>query len=114
MTTKPNKMNKLIKTGLILLLPATLVLASGCGIKKMIKNAGTISYEVKPNPLELHGDSIAITVTGDFPPKYFHKKATLEVTPVLKYDGGEKTLKSITLRGDKVEGAGEGISYDQG
>lgn len=107
-------MNKLIKSGLLLLLPFFALLISSCGIKKMIKNAGNISYEVKPNPLELHGDSITITVSGDFPPKYFHKKATLDVNPVIKYDGGEKALRSITLRGDKVEGAGEGISFDQG
>lgn len=107
-------MNKLIKSALLFFLPVLALLFSGCGIKKMIKNAGSISYEVKPNPLELHGDSIMITVSGDLPPKYFHKKATLDVNPVIKYDGGEKALRSITLRGDKVEGAGEGISFDQG
>lgn len=80
----------------------------------MIKNAGTITYEAKPNPMELHGDSVRVTVTGNFPSKYFNKKATLIVTPVVKYKGGEKALKSITLRGDKVEGAGDGISYDNG
>lgn len=107
-------MNKLFKSALLLLLPVTVAVTPGCGIKKMIKNAGTISYEVKPNPLEMHGDTIRVAVDGNFPPKYFHKKANLEVTPVLKYNGGEKVLKSITLRGDKVEGAGEAISYDQG
>ncbi|MEZ5174306.1 MAG: hypothetical protein R2850_12560, partial [Bacteroidia bacterium] len=94
-------MNKLFKSALLLLLPVTIAVTPGCGIKKMIKNAGTISYEVKPNPLEMHGDTIRVAVDGNFPPKYFHKKATLEVTPVLKYNGGEKVLKSITLRGDK-------------
>ncbi|MEX1188560.1 MAG: hypothetical protein WED33_04830 [Bacteroidia bacterium] len=107
-------MNKFIKSLILLVIPFSVALISGCGIKKMIKNAGSITYEVKPNPLELHGDSIKVSVTGDFPAKYFHKKATLEIIPVLKYDGGEKVLKSITLRGDKVEGAGEGISFDQG
>jgi tetratricopeptide (TPR) repeat protein len=107
-------MNKIIKAAIILLIPVSILTMNSCGIKKMIKNAGTISYEAKPNPLELHGDTVKVTVTGNFPAKYFHKKATLVLTPVVKYDGGEKTLKTITLRGDKVEGAGEGISYDQG
>ncbi len=107
-------MNQLFKSALLLLLPVSVAITPGCGIKKMIKNAGDISYEVKPNPLEMHGDTIRVAVNGNFPPKYFHKKATLEVTPVLKYTGGEKALKSITLRGDKVEGAGEGISFTEG
>ena len=83
-------------------------------IKKMIKDAGKISYEAKPNPLELHGDSVKVTVTGNFPAKYFHKKATFIVTPVVKYAGGEKELKSITLRGDKVDGGGQNITYTEG
>lgn len=107
-------MNKLKKTGLLFLCPAAILLTNGCGIKKMIKNAGDISYEVTPNPLELHGDSVRVAVNGNFPAKYFHKKATLTVTPVVKYNGGEKALKDIVLRGDKVQGAGENISYTQG
>jgi tetratricopeptide (TPR) repeat protein len=107
-------MNKILKAAILLLIPVSILTMNSCGIKKMIKNAGTISYEAKPNPLELHGDTVKVTVTGNFPAKYFHKKATLVLTPVVKYDGGEKTLKTITLRGDKVEGAGDGISYDKG
>lgn len=107
-------MNKFTKAGLLLLIPATLMSVASCGIKKMIKDAGKVSYEAKPNPLELHGDSVKVSVSGNFPAKYFHKKATVVVTPVVKYNGGEKELKSITLRGDKVEGGGQNITYTEG
>lgn len=107
-------MNKFTKAGLLFIIPITLLGVASCGIKKMVKDAGKISYEAKPNPLELHGDSVKVSVTGNFPAKYFHKKATLTVTPVIKYTGGEKELKSIILRGDKVEGAGQNITYTEG
>lgn len=93
---------------------AMITVASSCGIKKMIKDAGKIAYTVTPDPLELHGDSVRITVNGDFPQKYFHKKATVVVTPVVKYNGGEKTLKTLTLKGEKLEGSGQSISYTEG
>ena len=33
-----------------------------------------LSYSTTPNPLELHGDSVAITVTVNIPPKGIKKK----------------------------------------
>jgi outer membrane protein OmpA-like peptidoglycan-associated protein len=87
---------------------------TGCGIGKMVKNADKISYTVKPDPLELHGDSVRIAVNGTFPAKFFHKKAELTITPVVKYAGGEKELKDIVFRGEKVEGGGKSISNKEG
>ncbi len=107
-------MNKFTKAVLLFIIPVTMLSVASCGIKKMIKDAGKITYEAKPNPLELHGDSVKISISGNFPAKYFHKKAILTVTPVVKYNGGEKELKSIILRGDKVEGAGQNITYTEG
>lgn len=80
----------------------------------MVKRAGDVTYEVSPNPLELHGDSVKITVNGTMPTNYFHKKATVTVTPVVKYKSNEKELKNIVLKGDKVEGSGQSISFKEG
>ena len=90
------------------------VFLTSCGVKKMIKDAPKVSYESTPKPLEVHADSIKINITGSFPAKYFHKKAVLTVVPVVKYKGGEKELKSIVLRGDKVDGEGTQISKKEG
>jgi tetratricopeptide (TPR) repeat protein len=88
---------------------------AGCnGLGKMSKNAGTVKYEVTPNPLELHGDSVAITVKGTYPPKYFAKKVSLTVTPSLKSASGEKSFKPITIVGEKVEGNGTKINMKAG
>ena len=72
-------------------------------LKKMSENAENVQYSVNPNPLELHGDSVAMSVTGKIPPEYFHKKAIVEVTPVLKTKGTNpeviQEFETLTLVG---------------
>lgn len=72
------------------------------GLKKMVKKANTITYELVPNPLEMHGDSIVVNINGKFPEKYFQKKVVLTANPVIKYSGGERPLKPITLKGESI------------
>lgn len=93
----------------------TTALLVGCnGLGKMVKKQSTFSYDVKPNPLEMHGDSIGFTVTGKYPAKVFAKKATVTLTPVVKYAGGEKALKPVILVGEKATDPGQKISYEKG
>jgi hypothetical protein len=49
-----------------------------------------------------------------YPAKIFAKKATVTVTPVVKYNGGEKALKPVILVGEKATGSGQKISYEKG
>ena len=91
------------------------VLLIGCnGLGKMVKKQGLITYDVKPNPLEMHGDSVVFSVSGKYPAKLFAKKATVTVTPVVKYSGTEKAMKPVILVGDKAVGSGQKISYEKG
>jgi Flp pilus assembly protein TadD len=93
----------------------TTALLVGCnGLGKMVKKQATITYDIKPNPLEMHGDSVGFTVTGKYPAKVFAKKATVTVSPVVKYAGGEKALKPVVLVGEKATGSGQKISYTTG
>lgn len=93
----------------------TAVFLTGCnGLGKMIKKQSLITYDVKPNPVEMHGDSITFSVTGKYPAKLFAKKAVVTVTPVYKYNGGEKALKPVVLVGEKATGSGQKISYEKG
>lgn len=89
-------------------------LASCSGLGKLVKNADKITYKVTPDPMEMHGDSIIVSVTGTYPAKVFPKKATVTTIPVIKYNGGEKALKPVVLIGEKVEGAGTKISNAKG
>ena len=93
----------------------TTALLVGCnGLGKMVKKQSTFSYDVKPNPLDMHGDSVGFTVTGKYPAKIFAKKATVTLTPVVKYAGGEKALKPVILVGEKATDPGQKISYEKG
>jgi tetratricopeptide (TPR) repeat protein len=89
-------------------------LTSCSGLGKLVKNADKITYKVTPDPMEMHGDSVTVTIAGTYPAKVFPKKATVTTTPVIKYNGGEKALKPLVLIGEKVEGTGMKISNSKG
>ena len=91
------------------------VILSGCaGLQKMKKNASQIQFKVTPELLEAHAGEVDVAIDGRFPAKYFNKKATLEITPVIKYDGGETELAPVTVQGEKVEANNRVISYTSG
>ncbi len=69
---------------------------------------------VNPNPLTVVGDKITAEITGTFPVKKFGTKATVVVTPVLVYEGGEAVAESVTYVGEKIKENGDQISYKMG
>ena len=78
---------------------AAAAITSGCGVKT---NMGTNNYTVNPNPLEVKGDSILITMTATVPAKSFNPKANVQFQPYLKTAKGDVQLKAVTLGGEKV------------
>jgi tetratricopeptide (TPR) repeat protein len=107
-------MKKVTFNYLLLFVAATVFLASCGGLKKMADKAQELKNNVTPNPLEMHAEKVPVKFNGTIPPKYFDKKAILVITPVLKYNTGEYTLKTKTLQGEKVEDNNPVISYDNG
>ncbi|HOS73384.1 MAG TPA: hypothetical protein PLZ75_13145 [Bacteroidales bacterium] len=105
---------KKISSYFILFLAAAVM--TGCsGLNKMKKNQDTIRYEVTPKVLEAHGGIVGLTIKGEFPEKYFDKKATLTATPVLVYDGGETPYEKVqVLQGEKVMANNQVITYSGG
>lgn len=83
---------------------------SGCGKFNLNK----IAYKVVPSPLEYKGDTVEVTITAEYPKKTMPKKALAEVTPILKYKGGEKAYKTIYLKGEKATGDGQVVKKDGG
>ncbi|WP_300814022.1 tetratricopeptide repeat protein [uncultured Bacteroides sp.] len=71
-------------------------------------------FTVTPQVLEAVGGKVPATINGKFPEKYFNKKAIVEVTPVLKWEGGEAKGQSAVFQGEKVEGNEQTISYKMG
>lgn len=72
------------------------------------------NFTVTPSPLEAEGGKVPVTINGRFPEKYMKKKATVTVTPVLRYNGGEAKGQPATFQGEKVAGNNQEISYKVG
>lgn len=83
-------------------------------LSNMTKRASEVTYSVTPNPLEMHNDSIDVTIAGSIPPKFFNKKVAVNITPTLQYNGGEKAFETLTLVGEESEVEGQKINYEQG
>jgi tetratricopeptide (TPR) repeat protein len=91
------------------------IIFTGCGeLNKMVKMAPQVRFDVTPKVLEMHGDSVEATVKVTFPSKFFQKKALLEITPVLKYEGGEKAFTSLKLQGEDVQDNNKVVSFISG
>lgn len=71
-------------------------------------------FKCNPNPLEVKGGKVDATITGTFPVKYFNKKATLTVTPVMRFEGKEVKGTPSVFQGEKVVGNNKTISYKAG
>ena len=102
-----------------IVLGSAVVLAVGCSSpNKMLKEAATVRYNVTPDPLEMKGDSVDVSINVVYPPKYFNKYAVVKVTPVLKGEGASVAYPEVILQGEKVQGNGgvianAGGSYTQ-
>ena len=105
------------RTNVIYLATLLIVIAlTSCGsFKKMKPNHNLVKYTVTPNPVEMHGDEVSISVSGKFPEKYFDKSAVIEATPYIKSaNGTEIALKPVKLQGEKAEDNGKVIKYAEG
>ena len=91
-----------------------LALTACGGMNKMAKMANQVQWDVTPKVLEMHGDSVEVEISVTFPPKYFQKAAILELTPVLKYEGGEKAFESKAVQGESVQANNEVCSFANG
>ena len=91
---------------------AALTLVGCNGLGKMAKNAPTVTNNVDPNPLIVRGDSVELNITGQYPEKYFAKKATVSVTPVLVYANGEQAYEAAFYQGEDAAGNYKVISYE--
>ncbi|MBO4417131.1 MAG: hypothetical protein J5801_03300 [Bacteroidales bacterium] len=87
---------------LLLIAFACLAVISCNKVSKMADLANLVKVECDPEILEVVADNIDADVTVTFPAKYFHKKAILEVVPVMKFDGQEVAGEPFVYQGEKV------------
>lgn len=92
------------------------VAAASCSKSRaeQMKLAENVKVSCAPEVLALVGDKIPAEITVTYPAKYFHPKATLEVTPVLVYEGGEQAAQTFTYQGEKVKDNYTVVAYGGG
>jgi hypothetical protein len=90
------------------------VLLSGCGLNRMTTQYEEINFKVTPQIIETHSGKINFSLDVDIPEKYFAKNATIDFTPVLVFEGGEKNFKTITIQGEEATGGEATIFKDKG
>jgi len=72
------------------------------------------NFNVTPTPLETVGNQIPVTVNGTFPEKWFHKNATVTITPVLKFGNSEVPGTPFSYQGENISGNRVTIPHNKG
>lgn len=99
------------KLGYAVALSAVIALSS---CSKKLGDFASDYFTTNPNPLEVVGEKVPATVTGNIPAKFFVKNAEVTVTPYLVYNGTETASQSYSFQGENVRGNAPVISYDRG
>lgn len=97
------------------LLLLTFFFSSCAGWKKMVDRADEIGMTVNPDPIEMHAEKVEVNIDVSFPQEYFHKKAIVHATPIVKYDNGQELeLETKSFQGEKVTENYSVVSYSNG
>ena len=99
------------KQSLILTLALVVLTFFGCKPPKEFID----SIKATPNPAEYKGGKIEVVFEGNFPNKYFGKKMTMQVVPVLTTaDGKVYKAEPVNYQGEKVKDNNDVIKYKVG
>lgn len=88
------------------------VVISSCSSK--LGELSSDLFTMSPQVLETVAGQVPVTINGKFPEYYFKKKGVLEVTPVLKWNGGEVKGQTVTFQGEKIQGNDQTVPYAAG
>ena len=95
-----------------LAMAAILMALASCSGK--LKPLAADYIKADPQPLEAVGGQVPVTISIAYPAKWFKKNATLTITPVLRYAGGETWGTAYTFQGEKVRANNQVIAYATG
>ena len=105
----------MLRTKATFLAIASALFLAGCAtLGSMEKAIDTLGLKVSPETLILKGSEVEVTITGNFPAKYFGKKISLEATPVLVCEGGEAAFETEGFQGEDVAGNYTVVSFENG
>ena len=97
-------------------LAALCILAASCSKSRFeqMALAENVKIECTPEILTATAGNIPAKITVTYPEGYFHPQATMDVTPVLVYEGGEVAFKTFTYQGEKVKDNNKIVSKNGG
>lgn len=102
------------RTHLLSLLFAVAVVLFATSCSSKLKPLSQNNFNVTPTPLETVGNQVPVTVNGTFPEKWFHKNATVTITPVLKFGNQELTGTPFSYQGESISGNRISIPHNRG
>ncbi len=73
---------------------------SSCTLPQMIKAAKEQKLEVKPNPLEVHKDTVNLDLSGNLPVKMLRKGTIYTLNTFYKYGENELALEPVALKAE--------------
>lgn len=73
---------------------------TGCTLPQMIKLAKDQKLEVKPNPLEVHKDTVNFDLSGNLPAKLLKKGTVYTLNTFYKYGDNELALPAIPFKAE--------------
>ncbi len=103
-------MKRFLKVSLASLIAAVTLTSCNC-FKKISQNIDEIGIVSTPAVLTLKGTSVDAVCSLEVPAKTFTKTATLKVTPVLVYEGGEIVGTPKYFQGESVKDNYTVVSY---
>mgnify|MGYP000156196635 CR=1 FL=1 len=71
---------------------------------------GDLDYTLDKDPVEMHGDSVRVSITVKVPEKGMPKKGSAIFTPTL----GNKAFSPIEIKGEKAIGNGKTVNFKPG
>lgn len=96
----------------LLPLTACALLLAACGGTPAALQSTDFAYS--PQPLFIEGQSMAVEVMGQLPPKSVAPKALVTLTPCLFWEGGGLLGDSLIVQGERVEGMHQIVSHKHG
>lgn len=99
---------------ILLAVCAAVMMLATTSCSKKLQPLSADNFAVNPSPLVEVGGQVDATITVNYPEKYFQKKATLTITPVLVYATGEVEGESVSFQGEKILGNDKTINFKMG
>src|SRR5260221_6320609 len=73
---------------------------AGCTLPQMIKTAKNQSIQTKPEPLEVHKDTVNFDLSGNLPAKLLKKGTVYTLNTFYKYGDNEIALTPIPFKAE--------------